>query len=232
MTRPPILVQARTGSVRLPGKVLRPINGKPLLAYVVERLERCTLAGPVVLATSEDSSDDPLVQWAMSRSLPWRRGSLHNVARRLFEAARDMEAPAFVRVSGDSPFLDPGLVDRAVTLYRTDACDVASNVVTRSFPKGQSAEVVRTAALAAALADMTAEEAEHVTLHLYRHPERYRCTNFTAENNWADIQLSVDTRDDFERATKIIERMTEPHWSYSIKAVLALDRELQGVAQC
>src|SRR5690606_3770927 len=156
------IVQARFSSRRLPGKVLAPVAGKPMLAWLLERLAHVEGLDEICVATSRDVSDDAVATFCRAESIDCHRGSLEGVAARLLEAAETRGADAFVRVNGDSPLLDPRIVSRAVSLYRKFEPDLVSNVLVRSFPKGQSVEVVRTATLKSALDDIAdAEDREH-----------------------------------------------------------------------
>src|SRR4051794_2173021 len=110
------VVQARSGSTRLPGKVLREVGGRPLLAYLLERLEHAVLIDGVVVATSDDASDDSVVAFCRTVGADCHRGPVADVAGRILGAVRERDLDAFVRISGDSPLLDQGLVDRAVAL--------------------------------------------------------------------------------------------------------------------
>ena len=112
------VIQARMSSQRLPGKVLHPVLGRPMLAYLVERLRKCEALDGLILATSSDSSDDPLVNFAKSILLKCHRGPLDDVGLRMLQAAEYLGADAIVRISGDSPMLDSALVDRLVSLFR------------------------------------------------------------------------------------------------------------------
>jgi spore coat polysaccharide biosynthesis protein SpsF len=118
-----------------------------------------------------------------------------------------------VRLSGDSPLLDPALVDRAVALFRLDAADLVSNVASRTFPKGQSVEVLSRQALARAVAAMTTRyEREHVTPYLYAHPDDFVIRSFTATVPRPEVQLSVDDASDFERCEAILSSLGRPSW--------------------
>ncbi|HMX44283.1 MAG TPA: NTP transferase domain-containing protein, partial [Elusimicrobiota bacterium] len=168
------LVQARTSSRRLPGKVLRPLGGRPLVFRVVDRARAAAGLDGVAVVTSTDSSDDALAAACAREGVPLERGDLDHVARRLAEAAVRRGLDAFVRVNGDSPFLDPLLIGEAVRVFRAGAWDVVTNVFPRSFPPGQSVEVVRTAALEKAVGQMTdPADAEHVTRFFYGHPREF-----------------------------------------------------------
>ena len=208
-----VVVQARFNSARLPGKVLRPLRGRPMVAHLLDNLSHCQEIDGVILATSDQPSDDPIAAFAASARVVCHRGPLDDVATRVWSAARQSGADALVRVSGDSPLLDPALVDQAVRLFRTDTADLVSNVVTRSFPKGQSVEVMSCAALGRAIDRMTTPaEREHVTPYFYAHPDEFVITAFRAEMPRPDLQLSVDDADDFAHCEAILDALGQPAW--------------------
>jgi spore coat polysaccharide biosynthesis protein SpsF len=187
--------------------------GKPMIAYLLEGLEQCRTLDGIVLATSSEASDDPIAEFAEATGVVCDRGPLADVAARILGAARHQQADAVVRVSGDSPLLDPALVDHAVDLFRRERPDVVTNVRPRSYPKGQSVEVISCAALSRALGGMsTPDEHEHVTIHFYAHPERYTIRSFTAAHPRPELQLSVDDADDFERCEAVLAALGRPPW--------------------
>src|SRR5262249_16756079 len=152
------------------------------------------------VATSIDPSDDAVERFAERNGVKVFRGALDNVALRMLEAAQAANADAVVRVNGDSPLLDPALVDRAAHLFRETLVDLVANVSPRSFAKGQSVEVISRGALATALMRMVRdEEREHVTLHFYAHPDAWRIRSFTAERPRPELQLSIDEGADLAR---------------------------------
>lgn len=219
------IIQARMSSRRLPGKVLRPAAGRPLLDYLLDRLERCRELDAVVLATSTEPSDDPVEEFCRERGLPCHRGPLEDVAGRFRAAAELFGFDAFVRVNGDSPFLDPGLVDGGVERFRRERPDAVTNVLVRTFPTGQSVEVFDAGAFARGYQRMRdAEHLEHVTLFFYQHPEEFRIVGFVAGEgeDWSSRRLSIDMPADFERFEAMLARMERPHWSYGWREVLKL----------
>lgn len=202
------LIQARTSSRRLPGKVLRPLAGRPLIFRVVDRVRDAGAIDGFAVVTSLDPSDDLLAEACRREGVPLERGELDHVARRLWEAAERRGLEALVRVNGDSPFLDPELINAAVRIYREGDWDVVTNVFPRSFPRGQSAEVVRTTALGRAIARMKEpEEAEHVTRYFYTHAEEFRIRNLASPEPAGDVSLCVDTPEDWSRAEWIAARL-------------------------
>lgn len=207
------VVQARMSSQRLPGKVMTVLAGRPALAWVLERLEHATEADVLVVATSDDPSDDPVAAFCAERGTPCHRGSLYDVAARVVGAARAHDLDALVRVNGDSPLLDQRLVDRGIDMLRTTGCDLATNVRPRTFPPGQSVEVVLTDALERAHAsDVRPEDGEHVTGPLYA--GAYSIARFANEPPRTAPPYTLDTADDRDRLEGILLAMERPHWEY------------------
>jgi len=217
------IVQARMNSDRLPGKVLHPVRGKPMLEYILERLDRCALLNRVVVATSTDRTDDPVERFCRERATECYRGSLSNVASRFKNVLDIYGFDAFVRVSGDSPLLDPGLVDRAVGIFLQGDLDLVTNVFPRSYPRGQSVEVVRTETFRRVFDDgWSNDEAQHVTPFFYRCQEAFRIVNFCADADYSGIHLAVDSVADMERFAAILNAMGGPHWRYGLEEILGL----------
>lgn len=214
-----VTIQARLSSQRLPGKILRAMRGRPMLDYLVESLRHARGVDGIVIATSDGQEDDPTAEFAAARGLECHRGPLEHVAQRLFAAGSAARADAIVRISGDSPLLDPVIVDRAVALFAQGGADIVSNVRPRSFPKGQSVEVISLPALARALAAMSEpDQREHVTPYLYAHPDRFALRAFGAETPRPEVQLSVDTPEDFARCEAILGMLPSPPWQAGWRA--------------
>jgi spore coat polysaccharide biosynthesis protein SpsF len=221
------IVQARLGSSRLPGKVLAEIEGKPLLAYLLERLRRAESLDGIVVATSDDPSDDELAEYCATNDIDCHRGPLEDVARRMLDAAEERGLSAFIRVSGDSPLLDPRLVDRAASLLGEDGGDVVTNVVPRTFPHGQSVEAIAVDAFRRACAEMTeTHDREHVTPFLYRNAARFRIRSFSHETDLSSLQLAVDTREDLAFVRAIVGAMSRPHAEYGLEEIIGLAERL------
>jgi spore coat polysaccharide biosynthesis protein SpsF len=217
------VIQARYSSQRLPGKVLREVIGEPLLGLLLERLARCLKVRHIVVATSTDPSDDAVAAFCQARSVAFYRGPLDDVLGRFVGVAAGLDEPALVRINGDSPLLDPAIVDHAIGLFQEGGADVVTNVHPRSFPKGESVEVIAVPALRRA-AEETDDplDREHVTRFFYRRPEHFGIRNFKREPNAADIQLSVDTPADFEALVQLVAKMQRPQAEYGLDEILAL----------
>jgi spore coat polysaccharide biosynthesis protein SpsF len=224
------IVQARMSSRRLPGKVLRPLGGKPLLQYVLENLSQLDELAGTLVATSTDPSDDPIAEFCGRFGTPCFRGALDNVAERFLEAARTHALSAFVRVSGDSPLLDSRLVARAMHLFEESDADLATNVFSRTYPAGMSVEVVKTETFERVVPELKeAGDREHVTSYFYRNADDFHIVNFVREVPRRDLHLAVDTPEHFEYVARLVGSMNRPHWDYSLDDILRLCNALRLV---
>src|SRR5262245_37205183 len=206
-------IQARFSSRRLPGKILLNLGNRPSLEHLIESTTHAAGLDGVLIATSIDETDDATADFAAARAIPCHRGSLTDVARRLLEAGTAQNADAIVRGSGDSPLLDPALIEQAVAMFRDVKADVVTNVRAGTFPKGQSVEVIALPVLRAAVARMTtAEEREHVTPYFYEHPEVFSIAPFTTDDGRPDVQLSIDNAEDYARCVEIFRILPGPPW--------------------
>jgi spore coat polysaccharide biosynthesis protein SpsF len=212
-------------SSRLPGKVLKRAGGKAVLEFLIERLQRVPNIDCVIVATSGDSTDDPIAAYCEQEGVKCHRGPLHHVARRFQQAARLYHLDGFVRACGDSPLLDVDLVTQAVNIFRSGRFDLVTNLHPRTFPPGQSVEVVSAAAFDAAIERMhDAHDVEHVTPPLYRNEMQYRIHNIRCEHRIADERFCVDTADDFHQFSAMVQAMDRPQWEYDFKDILTLRR--------
>ncbi|MGE5417642.1 MAG: cytidylyltransferase domain-containing protein [Acidobacteriota bacterium] len=221
------VIQARMSSNRLPGKSLRPILGKPMLQYLLDRIQHCDQIDNIIIATSEDVTDDPIADYCIKNDLLMHRGSLRDVAGRFKSALDRYPADGFVRVNGDSPLLDGKLVDKGISMFKEYVPDLVTNIFPRTFPKGQSVEVINSAAFAKVYELMTAEEEfEHVTKYFYNHPNDFVIKSFTNPVDYSQIQLSVDTVGDMNMVTGIIAAMDKSHWIYGFEEILEIRQSL------
>jgi spore coat polysaccharide biosynthesis protein SpsF len=191
-----VVVQARMSSTRLPGKVLEELHdGRRTLDLVIERLRRARELDAIVLATSDEPSDDPVVQRAGELGVAVVRGPLADVLERYRLAAAQIGPEAVVRITGDCPLVDPGLVDHLVHTWRSGRADYVANVFEpRSFPKGLDIEVVSTSALLTAAAEATdPADREHVTPFIRSRPERFAGQGLWLTPAHPEIRLTLDT---------------------------------------
>ena len=224
-----VVAQARMSSERLPGKVLRPIAGKPALEYLLERLDRVPGADLVIVATSTDPSDDAIEEYCRRVGARFHRGPLENVAERYLQVVERFDVSAFARVTADSPVLDWRVVERAIELFRRGEFDVVTNVFPSTYPSGQSVEVISRDAFRSAFTKMREPgDLEHVTPFFYRNPELFRIENFSAGNDDAELDMSLDTPEDAAILEAMVSRMDRPHWEYTSEELVGLFRAVKN----
>lgn len=219
------IVQARMTSTRLPGKVLLPILGQPLLALQIERMRRARLVDLIVIATTTNASDEPIVDLCKQHALPCFRGSEADVLSRYAQAASVYEADAIMRITSDCPLMEPALMDQAVAKF-TQAqgrVDYMSNMLKPSFPCGLAVEVFSSKALRQAHAcAVQPAEREHVTPYIYRHPEQFQLQNFSCDVDLSHHRWTVDTPEDFELVSKIFSALYPDNPQFNMQDVLNL----------
>lgn len=208
-------------STRLPGKALRPLCGKPMLQYVLERVSRSARVRALAVCTSDQPQDDPIAQWCERLGVRCARGPHEHVAQRLLTAAERLGLTAFVRICGDSPLVDPALIDACAALYVPGRHDLVTNKLRRSFPLGETVELVDLAALRRAVGRMsTAAQREHVTTYFYEHPDEFEIVGISNGVDLSSLKLCVDTEEDFERVEAIVSQMRRDHWDYSMREIV------------
>jgi spore coat polysaccharide biosynthesis protein SpsF len=210
------IIQARMGSTRLPGKVLKDLCGETVLARVVNRTRRGTLLNEVVVATSVQPADDAIVQECGRLSVACFRGDEADVLDRYYRAAKKFSADAIVRITSDCPLIDPEVSDKTIRAFLERHPDYASNVLERKYPRGLDTEVMTFAALESAEREARDPyQREHVTPFLYQHPERFRLVSVTGDRDYSHYRWTLDTREDLEFLRAVYERRAEtsdPAW--------------------
>jgi spore coat polysaccharide biosynthesis protein SpsF len=209
VTRTVAIIQARTGSTRLPGKVLLPLLGEPLLSVVVRRVGRASSVDVVVVATTTLPADDAIVELGKRDGWLVERGSEMDLLDRYLAAARAHGADRVVRITSDCPLIDPAVVDEVVAALDGAGADYASNtLVPRTFPRGLDVEVMTMAALeAAGEADTDPASREHATPYIYRHPQRFRLSGVRLPVDLSSHRWTVDTPEDYELVRRIYDAL-------------------------
>jgi spore coat polysaccharide biosynthesis protein SpsF len=218
-----IIVQARMTSTRLPGKVLLPLAGEPMITRLVQRLRRVQLASGIVIATTTNATDNPIAALCETLGVPSHRGSELDVLSRYADAAREHGADVVVRITSDCPLIDPALIDQVIATYEEGDSDYVSNMLPPSWPYGMAVEVFSAAALMQAHAEATqAAEREHVTPFIYWHPERYRLRNVESPVDLSRHRWTVDTPEDYELVRRLFETLIPAHPEFTQADILAL----------
>ena len=217
-----LFIQARLSSKRLPKKVLKKICGKHLLKYLLDRVEKIPNI-TIVIVTSKNKSDDRIYKFCLKNNISCYRGPLRNVSKRMLEAATYFNADFFVRINADSPLIDPSIIEKALDIFEFGNFDLVTNVLNRSYPIGQSVEIVKTKIFKKIYEKMsTKEHFEHVTKYFYENSSKYYIKNFSHNIDLSKYSLAVDSSDDFERISNIINQMKKPHYDYSFEELINL----------
>ncbi|MGD0153016.1 MAG: glycosyltransferase family protein [Thermacetogeniaceae bacterium] len=220
-----IVVQARMNSTRLPGKVLKTVLGKPLLEYQIERLRRVRLADGIIVATTINDGDQPIIDLCNRLSVHSYRGPEFDVLARYYGAAATFGADLIVRVTSDCPVIDPQVVDGVIAFYldHRQQYDYVANTLARTYPRGMDTEAFSFRALSEAHSEATAEpDREHVTPFIYRNDRRYRLANVSYREDQSRHRWTVDTEDDFELIGRIIGALYPRQPEFSLEDILDL----------
>jgi spore coat polysaccharide biosynthesis protein SpsF len=216
------IIQARMGSTRLPGKVVRDIGGRSMLARVVRRTQRTTQLHEVVVATTGETADDIIVAECRKLSVPCFRGEEQDVLDRYYQAAHAFQADAVVRITSDCPLIDPEVVDKVVLAFLSVQPDYASNTLVRTYPRGLDTEAMTLHALECAWqrASETYQRV-HVTPYLYQHPDQFKLVSVTNDQDLSAFRWTVDTVEDLEFVRNVYGKLGDDG-AFSWTSVLAL----------
>lgn len=200
------IIQARLGSTRLPGKILKEINGRPLLSYQLERLQNSRFIDELVIATTTNEKDNLLVEFCENQHVSFFKGSETDVLARYYEAAVKFKADAIVRITSDCPIIDLQIVDKTIKSFIDNReYDYVSNTVERTYPRGLDTEVFTFAALEKAYNEAVLErDREHVTAYFYTNSHFFNIGYVKNDVDYSKYRWTVDTEEDFELIKLII----------------------------
>jgi spore coat polysaccharide biosynthesis protein SpsF len=227
------ILQARTSSRRFPRKVLEPLMGRPMILRQIERIRRAKRPDALVLATSQDASDDELAHLCDKDGVAVHRGSLEDVLSRFVAAAQRFGSPDWVvRLTGDCPLTDPQTIDRVVDEALLSGADYTSNALEPTFPDGLDVEVLRYGALTT-IADepRSAAEREHVTLALYSQAERFKIHSVRNGEDYSHLRWTVDEPGDFALVKAIYEALYPEKPDFVFADILALIKRRPELAR-
>lgn len=221
------IVLARFSSSRLPGKALRPLQGKALLHRVYDALAPYFEPSQIVVATSDEPSDTPIVEYCRQQGITYYRGSLDNVAQRFADCANAHRMDYAFRINGDNLFVEiTSLLDMKLAVAEDSSLDFLSNVEGRTYPYGMSVELVKTSFYQSVLHRIgrDARYREHVTLYLYDHPAEGRRLYFYNEKypEAQAIPLAIDTPKDFGLAEMMLAEIAEGHSKETLADIVSL----------
>jgi spore coat polysaccharide biosynthesis protein SpsF len=219
------ILQARMTSTRLPGKVLAPVLGRPMLGRQVERLERSQRLDRIILATTDEAIDDPVTDYALELGLGLARGSRDDVLSRFLLALDQVpEATALVRLTADCPLADWRVIDRVIDHHLASGADYTRNTQVRTFPHGLDAEAMKPEVLRRAGAEATTRhEREHVTPYIYETPGRFRLASVERKPSLAHLRWTVDYPEDLDFVRQVYETLYPADNDFTTDDIAALD---------
>jgi len=217
------IIQARMGSSRLPGKVLRTILGKPMLWHLVSRVQRAKCIHDVVIATTTNKEDDQMEEFAADKGLRVYRGSENDIVDRFLNAARENDADIIVRVWGDCPLIDPELIDEIMPEFISGGYDYANNFNPPTYPVGMNFEVYSLQAL-----ERIWNETNEIFYRQY--PFEYVCANIASfrtmfkrnAKDLSEINLTVDYAQDLDLVTEIYKHLFSEDETFHLEDILKL----------
>jgi spore coat polysaccharide biosynthesis protein SpsF len=206
-----VIIQARMGSTRLPGKVLMELTGIPMLLYQVNRVKKSKKIDDIVIATTTNEADNLIVQFCIQNNLKYFRGSEHDVLDRYYQCAQKFKGNTIIRLTADCPFSDPVVIDRTIDLFQKTSSDYCANTVppeNSGWPDGSDVEVFSYEALKKAHRDSKEKnEREHVTFYFWKGEGRqiFKRSQLISSDDNSKYRFTVDYPKDYELAKKISE---------------------------
>ena len=217
------ILQARMSSTRLPGKVLKPILGKPMLARQLERVRKAKRPDRLIVATSIDTSDDPIVALCEEEGVTCHRGKLDDVLDRFYQAAMPLQPDHVVRLTGDCPLADPAIIDKVCDFHIDGGFDYSSNAIQPSFPDGLDVEICRFEILRQAWTEaVLPSHREHVMPFIHKNPQRFRIGHYKNDADLSHLRWTVDEPEDFELVTNIYQSLYPTNSTFDTAAILRL----------
>lgn len=224
------IIQARTSSTRLPGKMLMPILGKPMLLRVIERVKQAKFIDTIIVATSVHPSDDKIAALCQKNRIHCFRGSLNYVLKRFHDAAKIHHADLALRITADCPLIDPKLIDKLIKFFiKIKKYDYAGlpiyngGLKNKSFPDGMDCEIFTFAALEKVYQLATTDfQKEHVTPYIRQHPHQFRIGHLLPKEKYPGIKLSVDTKEELELVRKIYTSLYPKKKNFTLSDIINL----------
>src|SRR3989344_470768 len=218
-----VIIQARTGSTRLPRKILKKVLGKAMLEHMAERVKRAKTIDKIVIATTVWPEDKEIADLAKKLGLNWYRGSENDLLDRYYQTAKKFDIDTIVRISSDCPLVDPAIIDKAVRFYLKNEknCDYISNTDPATYPDGMDIEIFSFKALEETWqkAELLSER-EHMTQYIRNHPEKFRKRNVGNKKDFSRLRLTLDNPEDFILIKKIFTALYPKNKNFNLNDIL------------
>ncbi|GEK33619.1 cytidylyltransferase domain-containing protein [Kurthia sibirica] len=200
------IIQARMGSTRLPGKIMKQVNGKSLLLHQIERIRKCKNIDRIIIATTIEEQDDEIVKFCEHNRIHYYRGAEHDVLARYYETWKAYGGETIVRLTSDCPIIDSEVVDDTIQYFKKNSFDYVSNTIERTFPRGMDTEVFSSSVLEKTYHEASLiSEKEHVTAYIYTHANLFSIGSYKAQKDYSKYRWTVDTDEDFLVVKNLIE---------------------------
>ena len=202
------VVQVRTKSRRLPNKALLPLDGMPLIGYMLERLNYSKLIDKILVATTSSDSDDELSQYIKTIGIDLYRGSNDDVLKRVYNAAKKYCPDSVIRLTGDCPLIDPIIVDDLIIDFHKKDLDYSSTDST--FAEGLDAEIIKFNVLKICYEEAKLiSEREHLTQYIYNNKTRFKMSSISNNINYGNLRIVVDEIEDYEVISKLVKILSK-----------------------
>lgn len=226
------IIQARMESTRLPGKVLKPVAGEPMLKRIVERVSKSRCLDSVIVATSCSAADNAIEDFCRQEGFFCFRGSQDNVLERYYQCSRQYQGEIIIRLTADNVFVDSDIIMEAVQHFQLDG-QIDYLYYREGLPLGMAVEVFTAEALGRAYQEAEdAECKEHVTLYMYRNPETFRCVREKGNEDYSFLRLTMDTDKDYQMIEELYTRLLRKGVAVSYENVageLLQDEKLRSI---
>ncbi len=217
------IIQARMGSTRLPGKILKEVNGKPLLTYQIERLKASRKIDQLVVATTVKSQDDVIVDFCLSHNIKYYRGSESDVLARYYGATQQFDGETIVRITSDCPLIDPNVVDQTIDFFIDNKFDYVSNAIEPTYPRGLDVEVFSRESFEKVFKEATlSRDREHVTAYYYTNPIKFKIGSVKNAIDYSEHRWTVDTIEDFQLIKLIIKNLYTENSLFTLADIIRL----------
>lgn len=217
------ILQARTSSTRLPGKVLMNIIDEPMIIHQLRRLKRCKHLDDIIVATSSKETDDHLSQICTEAGYRVYRGSLDDVLDRFVQAIKNQTCDHVVRLTADCPLTDPSIIDAIIKKHLKSNSDYTSNILPPTFPDGLDAEIFKVSALLNAWENaILPSHREHVTPYIYGNPTIFSLDNYENNKDLSKMRWTVDEVEDFNFVTEVYEHLYKFKPDFAMNDILSL----------
>jgi spore coat polysaccharide biosynthesis protein SpsF len=217
------IIQARMGSTRLPGKVMKELQGKSVLQHVIDRVSKVNALNEIIIATTKHPIDDVIVDEALKAGATVYRGSEEDVLSRYYEAALESHADIIIRITSDCPLIDPILLSEILEFYRHNKYDYVSNTLRRTYPRGLDVEVFSFSSLKKACDEAQhSEYREHVTPYIYNNSETFKIHDFSSRENFSQYRWTLDTIEDWILIKEIYDALYKNNEVFSWKEAVEL----------